>query len=108
MSYYVAVRPHCLYLVLTVLMHSCVPVQDTAVADSEDDDEEEDDDELFGTKSSRGQKGRGKGKGRAKAKSSSAAAASTTKPTRARLTRAAKTLQPMLTHDDSDESDLGD
>ena len=82
-------------------------MQDTAVADSEDDDEEEDDDELFGTKS-RGQKGRGKGKGRAKAKSSSAAAASTTKPTRARLTRAAKTLQPMLTHDDSDESDLGD
>jgi|EP01046_Picozoa_sp_COSAG06_P062864 hypothetical protein len=107
MSYYVAVRPHCLYLLYS-RMHACVPVQDTAVADSEDDDEEEDDDELFGTKSSRGQKGRGKGKGRAKAKSSSAAAASTTKPTRARLTRAAKTLQPMLTHDDSDESDLGD
>ena len=82
--------------------------QSTSKADSEDD--EEDDDELFG-KTSRGNKAKVKGKGtgskpKPRAKGKPAVTASITKPTRARLSRAAKSLRPMLAQ--SDESDYGE
>jgi hypothetical protein len=83
-----------------------VAAQSAPAADSDDEDEE-DDDELFG-KPSRGKKAKGKAnsngsKSKPRAKAMPAVTASITKPTRARLSRAAKSLRPMLSQ--SDESD---